>query len=240
VWLLRERVNPVRGHPRRWWRTTRRLAGWFTATAVLGQVQTQVVAALVAGTLGSTAFAQFRVAQTAIVAPAQNLMMATMGLLVPRSARLAAAGDAAALRRQTRMLTMMLVVLGVGVLGTVVALAGPVLRGVLPGYAGVAPLALPLGVQTGIYLIQIPYAAALRGMHRARHLLVQYGIFSAASVTGLVIGIYTGGLTGSAWGLCAGAAVGLPTMIVMYRGATATLVTHQLISRADQQKTANR
>jgi O-antigen/teichoic acid export membrane protein len=241
-WLVADRLNPLRGRPRRWLAETRHLSGWFAGTALLGQVQAQLVAFLVAGTLGTAAFARLRLAQTALLAPAQNLMMAAMGLLVPRSSHLAATGGTAALRRQTRILTVALAALAAASLVIVVLLAGPVLRAVLPRYADAAPLAFPLGIQAGLYLIQIPYAAALRGMQRGRLLLAQYVIFSIVGITGLLIGTHVAGLTGAAWGLCAGAAAGLIAMVMSYRTAVVALssthAAHPVEDRPESDATA--
>src|SRR5205814_1710378 len=81
------------------------------------------------------------------------------------------------------------------VLGAVlVAVVVPVARTVLvrlPKFADIAPLALPIAIQPAIYLVQLPFAAALRGMHRARLLFFQYLAFTGTSLTGLVIGAPT-------------------------------------------------
>jgi O-antigen/teichoic acid export membrane protein len=220
-WMLRDRLSPLSGRPRRWLTETRHLSGWFATTAVLGQVQVQLVAFLVAGTLGTAAFARLRLAQTAVIAPVQNLMMAAMSLLVPRSSVLVAGGKMAELRRQTWKLTVGAAGLAVGVLVIVMLLAEPLLQVALPRYADAAPLRYPLAIQAGIYLVQIPYAAALRGMQAARLLLLQYVIFAIVSISGLVVGAHLGGLQGAAWGLCVGAAAGLVTMMVLYRVAAA-------------------
>src|SRR5947209_18321959 len=89
----------------------------------------------------------------------------------------------------------------------------------VPRLAHIGVLILPISVQAGIYLVQIPFAAAIRGMQRGRLLFVQYCVFSATSLTGLVIGAAVAGLTGAAWGLTTGAAVGLAVVVALYAGA---------------------
>ena len=89
------------------------------------------------------------------------------------------------------------------------------------GVAHIDVLILPISVQAGIYLIQVPFAAAIRGMQRGRLLFLQYCIFTATSLTGLVIGAATAGLTGAAWGLTTGAAVGLAVFVALYAWAVA-------------------
>jgi O-antigen/teichoic acid export membrane protein len=158
--------------------------------------------------------------------------MAVQGLIVPRLSRLAgdagrlpvqeARGAAWTLRRQTRLLALAFTGLALVMIAVAVPVAHLVLAHVAK-FADIAPLALPLSMQAGIYLVELPFAAALRGMHRARLLFLRYCIFTAASLTGLVIGAGTDRLQGAVWGLVAGAAVSLATMISFYRYAVVRL-----------------
>lgn len=217
AFLARTRVNPLRGRPTEWVRETRHLSGWFTATALVAQAQTQLVAVLVVGLLSKSALAGLRTIQYVVLTPVQNLVLAASGLLIPRASRLAAGGDARALARQTRLLAA-----GLGGCALVLLALVPLAEYVLlriPSYRDVAPLALPTAIQAGIYLLQIPFTAALRGMHRARMLFVQYAAFTATSLVGLLVGAYQGGLLGAAWGLTTGATVGLVAMVVLYQVA---------------------
>jgi hypothetical protein len=219
VFLLRSRVWPGRGRPWDWLAETRFLSGWFTATTLVGQIQVQTISFLVAGRLNGGDLAVLRSAQTALLQPVQNLVMATMGLLVPRSSRLAARQDGPALRRQTAVLAAAFLALA----GLVVAVVVPVAHALQPHlgrYARIVPLAAPVSVQSGIYLVQVPFAAAMRGMHRVRLLFVQYLVFAAISLTGLTLGA-AHGLRGAAWGLTAGSGAGLLIMIGLYRWAAA-------------------
>ncbi len=199
-YLLRTRAQPWRGDPRRWIVETRHLSGWFTATALVGQFQVQAVGFLVAGRLSSGSLAILRSAQTALLQPVQNLVTASMGLLVPRASRLAAAGDRAGLHRLTLRLAAGFAALGVLLVAVAVPVAH-VLRGHIGPYAGIAALALPITLQGAIYLLQIPFAAAMRGMYRARLLFVQYLLFTAASLTGLVVGATRGRAAGRGVGV---------------------------------------
>jgi O-antigen/teichoic acid export membrane protein len=83
-------------------------------------------------------------------------------------------------------------------------------------YADAAPLAWPMLVQGGIYMVQAPFTAAVRGMHRARLQFTQYVVFSAVSLTGLVIGAHGWGLIGAGWGLAIGSFLGLVTTVALY------------------------
>jgi O-antigen/teichoic acid export membrane protein len=89
-------------------------------------------------------------------------------------------------------------------------------------FADVAPLALPISVQAGLYLVQLPFASALRAMHRPRLLFAQYTIFSVVGLTGLGVGAAMGQLTGAVWGLVFGTFVGL---VAMYRCFVRALAT---------------
>jgi O-antigen/teichoic acid export membrane protein len=129
----------------------------------------------------------------------------------------------AGMRRQTRLLALTLAGLAVVLVLTLVPLSEFVLAR-LSKFADIAPLALPLCVQAGIYLVELPFGAALRGMHRARLLFVRYLVYTTMSLTGLVIGGETDGLHGAVWGLTGGAAVSLVTMIAFYRYALRRLV----------------
>jgi hypothetical protein len=231
VFLLRSRIRPWRGSPRRWLAETRHLSGWFAATALIGQLHSQAVGFLVVNRLSARELSGLRGAQTALLQPVQNLVLAMMGLLVPRASRLAAqaerAGPAgqsasAALRRQTRLLALGFAVLAAVMVAVVVPVAETVLVR-LPKFADIAAIALPIAIQPGIYLIQLPFAAAIRGMHRARLLFVQYLVFATTSLTGLLAGAGIGRLPGAAWGLTTGSVVGLLTMMVMYRYAVRRL-----------------
>ena len=100
---------------------TRHLSGWFTATAIVAQVQVLSISFLVAGELSKIELGNLRFVQTVQLQPVQNLVAAIQGLLVPRASRAAAdaakpgaegAEAAATLRRQTRQLAIAFAVLG--------------------------------------------------------------------------------------------------------------------------------
>jgi O-antigen/teichoic acid export membrane protein len=158
--------------------------------------------------------------QTVVLQPVQNLNQSLMSLLVPRVSERAGAAEndpaaAVALRRE--------VMRGAAVLGclavVLVLVGGPVSQLVLPHierYADAAPLAWPMLIQGGIYMVQAPFTSAIRGMHRARMQFAQYVLFSAVSLTGLVIGAYTWGLIGAGWGLATGSFIGLLVTVAFY------------------------
>jgi O-antigen/teichoic acid export membrane protein len=222
AFLVHTRTAIWRGDPRRWLVETRHLSGWFTATGVIAQLQVQAVGWVVAGQLRPSDLAGLRAGQTALLQPVQNFVTAMMGLLVPRSSRLAADRDEAGLRRQTVRVAAGFAVLAAVLVAVVVPVGQLVVRHI-PKYADIAGLVLPISVQAGIYLVQIPFAAAVRGMHQGRLLFTQYAIFTVTSLTGLVTGASTGRLSAAAWGLAVGAAVGLAVFVALYAWAVRRL-----------------
>lgn len=211
--LLRGGTPPWHGRPHRWLTATGKLSGWFTGTALIGQTQAQLIALAVPVLLGPAGYAGLRLAQLVILQPVQNLVLASMGILVPRTAAAAAAGDTTAVRHQTR--TTLVVALGLSVvviLGSVIAVR-PVLEWYRDGaYTDIAPLVWPVSIQAAVYLMQIPFTAALRGTQAGARLFTQYALFTTISLAGAMIGARTGGPTGTAWGLtvaavCGGAAM---------------------------------
>jgi O-antigen/teichoic acid export membrane protein len=224
-WLLLRRINPLRGRPARWVRQTRHVGGWFTATAVVGQTHVLVVAFSLAGVLTREAYALLRLAQVGVLQPLQNVIVAVNAMLVPRASHLAGEHDLTTLRRQTLRGAAALGAFGALVVAVASLAAEPVLRLLKPEYLGAAALALPTALQAAIYLVQVPFTSALRGMHRGRYLLYQYLVFSVTSLAAMLAGALAGGLTAAVWGLTVGSAAGLATMIALYRRAARTLDT---------------
>ncbi len=225
VFYARTRINPLHGRPLNWLRDTRHLLGWFTATGVLAQTTTLLIGTLVQGLLDAASFAGLRLAQLLVLQPAQSLVMALNGLLVPRASQIVGANNAAGLRRQTRTVLVVNCVVGLVIVTVAATLARPVLDWYKGGdYAYVTPIAVPIAIQAWLYLMQVPFTVAVRGMHRGRYLFVQYLMFSVAALTGLMIGAHQGGLLGAVWGLVSGAAVGLVVQATMYLRAYHALV----------------
>jgi hypothetical protein len=213
-YVLRGGHLPWRGDPRRWPRQSRNLAGWFTATAVIGQLHTLAVTFLIGVGLSTGAVAMFRLVQVTILQPVQNFNQALTSLLVPRLSHAAATGTAG-VHHEIRRMTLALL----GVAAALVVVGGLVAQLVLPHvprYADAAPLAWPVLLQGGIYMLQAPYTAALRGMHRGPLQFAQYIVFAVASLAGLLTGAATGELLPAAWGLAAGSAIGFAAAVGLY------------------------
>jgi O-antigen/teichoic acid export membrane protein len=222
LYASRTRRAPWGGNPREWLTQTRVLSGWFTATAVIAQFQVLAVNMIIDARLSPHAVAGYRFAQTTVLQPVQNFNQAIMSLLVPRISRLAGVADsdgdstaAARLRRDVPRTAALLACLAI----IVIAAGGMLAQLVLPlieDYADIAPVAWPLLIQGGIYMVQAPFTSAVRGMHRARMQLLQYVIFTTSSLVGLVVGADGWGLVGAAWGLAAGSVIGLITTVLFY------------------------
>jgi O-antigen/teichoic acid export membrane protein len=215
VFVLRTRHLPWSGDPRRWLTQTRFLSGWFTAVAVVGQLHTLAVTFLIGAMVSKAAVAGFRFVQVTVLQPAQNFNQALMSMIVPRLSGLAGEGAAVRLRRDVTRIALVLA----GLAAVFVAVGGALTQWLIPlvpRYADTAPIAWPILIQAGVYMVQTPFTAALRGMHRPRLQFVQYVAFSAVSVTGLVLGATLHGLLGAVWGLAVGATVGLALTIGFY------------------------
>ncbi|MGI5186266.1 hypothetical protein ACQEVZ_59485 [Dactylosporangium sp. CA-152071] len=224
VYLIREHRLPWQGSPLAWLADTRQLSGWFTVTAIVAQVQVLAISFIVAGRLSKIDLANLRFVQTVQLQPVQNLITAVQNLLVPHVSRNAAdaaepgpegARAALALRRQTRRLAIAFAVVG----ALMVLTLWPVVSYVLvhtQKFAEAAPLVLPIALQGALYLFQVPFTAAMRGMHRARMLFAQYVFFVVVSLSGLTFGADHGGLRGAAWGLLAGSTASLICMVTLY------------------------
>ncbi|MBT8225976.1 MAG: hypothetical protein HKP61_08655 [Dactylosporangium sp.] len=224
VFYRRTKINPLRGRPVAWLRDTRHLLGWYTATGLLAQTTTLLIGTLVQGLLSKSAYAGFRLVQMLVLQPAQSLAMALNGLLVPRASRLAGAGDVPGLHRQTRAVLAVTAAVGCAILLAAAGGAGPALavyKG--GGYANVAVIAIPIGLQTLGYLMQVPFTVAIRGMQRGRPVFTQYVVHAGTSLGGLVVGAWLWQLPGAAWGLVTGATVGLLFQGWQYRAITRRL-----------------
>lgn len=216
-YVLRGGFLPWRGDPRRWPAQTRRLASWFTATAVIGQVHMLAVTFAVGVGLSKDAIAVFRLVQVVVLQPVQNFNQAVTSLLVPRLSR-AAVMAKEQVNAQLRKVMTLLVALAVAVV-LIGGLLAQLIFPLIPDYSDAAPLAWPILLQAGIYLLQAPVLAALRGMHRGALQFLQYAVFAVASIAGLTIGAATGELLLAAWGLVAGTLVGFATALGLYRYA---------------------
>ncbi len=193
----------------RWVKSNHRISGWFTLASVVSQLQVQVVAIAVTSILGSAAYAALRLLQTIILSPAQNLMMAMMGVLVPRmSLRFVETGTTAGPTGFRRLVVMFAA--GAGTMLIVLNVAAPwAITRFLPAYAEATPLIFPISLQMVLYLIQIPFAASMRAARMGWSLALSSIIFTGVTCVSVLVGSHIGGLLGAAWGIFIGCLVNL-------------------------------
>jgi O-antigen/teichoic acid export membrane protein len=210
--------NPLRGRPRRWFAATRHLSTWFTGSAVLSQTQNWVVLYFVGGYLGHAELGGLRMLQMLVLMPVQNLIWAVSGLIVPGYSKLSEDGRLSRIRRRTRNLLLGFTAVAVLVLA-LVPLGEWLLFQLLPAYREFGVLVWPIAMQAGLYLMQSPLNAALRGMQQARSAFLQYVVFVTVLLPASLVGAVTGGVLGAAYGMVAGAVAGLLAAYFFYRRA---------------------
>lgn len=211
-------LNPLRGSPRRWIAATGHLSSWFTGSAVLSQTQNWVVLYFVGGYLGHAELGGLRMLQMLVLMPAQNLIWAISGLIVPGYSQLSQAGRLRRVRRRTRYLVLAFAGIAVLVLA-LVPLGEWLLVRLLPAYRDFGVLVWPIAMQAGLYLVQSPLNAALRGLQRARFAFLQYAVFVAVLLPASLLGAVAAGVAGAAYGMVAGAVAGWLAAYLFYHRA---------------------
>ncbi|MGH3730780.1 MAG: hypothetical protein ACRDTU_18800, partial [Micromonosporaceae bacterium] len=215
-------VNPFLGRPRNWVRSTGHLSTWFTASAILAQLQNWVVLYFVGGFLGHADLGGLRMLQMLVLMPVQNFIWALGGMIVPGYSHFSSEVDVVRIRRRTRMLLLGFAAVGVLLLA-LVPVGEWLLATLLPAYADFGILIWPIALQAGLYLAQSPLNAALRGMQRARYTFLQYAVFAGVTLPASLIGALIGGVLGVAYGMVVGAAVGWCAAYLLYRRALSAL-----------------
>ncbi|MGH3742219.1 MAG: hypothetical protein ACRDT1_12915 [Micromonosporaceae bacterium] len=218
VGLVMLRIDPLRGRPRQWISATRHLSGWFVASAALSQAYTWIVLYFVGGHLGAADLGGLRMLQMLVLMPVQNFIWALTGMIVPGYSSFAEKGDRARIRRRTRGLVGGFAAVAVLLLA-LAPLGELVVEELLPAYRPYQGLIVPLALQAGLYLVQSPLNAALRGMQQARRAFLQYAAFAAAILPASLTGAVLAGVRGAAWGMVLGAAVGGMVAYLHYRRA---------------------
>jgi O-antigen/teichoic acid export membrane protein len=211
-------VNLFRGRPKRWATETGHLSGWFIASAILAQTQNWAALYFVGGFLGQAELGGLRLLQMLVLMPVQNFIWAVAGMIVPGYSYFAHGGDLRRIRRRTRGLVLVFGAVTLGLVALVPVGEWLVVRW-LPAYAGYTVLIMPIALQAGLYLVQSPFNAALRGMQRARYAFVQYAVFTAVILPASLIGAFTNGVVGAAYGMAVGAAAGCVAAYVCYHRA---------------------
>ncbi|MHC1560544.1 MATE family efflux transporter [Actinomycetospora sp. C-140] len=199
-------AGPGRGlrpaHPGPWARTTRDVAGWFTASSVLGQVEVYAVVLLAGLLLGPAEAGGLRAVQLMTLQPTMVLLGAVLTLATPAMARCHAAGEPGALRAGRRRVTAAVLPV-VAVVALVAAFADPLVRLLFGQYVGAADLVLPVAVQAAAFALTVPSLALLSGTRRAATAFA----LNAARLVAVVALAGVGAVAAGADGLVTGQAV---------------------------------
>ncbi|HEX6075478.1 MAG TPA: hypothetical protein VFZ32_09485 [Micromonosporaceae bacterium] len=220
--------NPLRGRPRRWFAATRHLSTWFTGSAVLSQTQNWVVLYFVGGYLGHAELGGLRMLQMLVLMPAQNFIWAVSGLIVPGYSKLSEAGKLRRIRRRTQTLVLAFTAVGLLVVA-LVPLGEWLLVRLLPAYREFGVLVWPIAMQAGLYLVQSPLNAALRGLQQARLSFLQYVVFVVVLLPASLVGAVSRGVLGAAYGMVVGAFAGLLAAYFFYHRAVRQLAKRQVV-----------
>lgn len=200
--------------PGAWWAESRYVAGWFTLSSVLGQVQVYAVLLLAGAALSPLDTAGLRAVQLLVYQPAITLMGALVVLLVPVMSRQLATGEPAALRRVRRTALLLFLVVGAVVL-VAVPLRDVLLDALFPHYIGFTFLVAPVAVQTALTGLGVPFLAQLRATRRGRVVVGQQLLQLVTGLAAAGTGAAIGGVRGLAWGLVAATGVVLASLAVM-------------------------
>lgn len=192
--------------PGPWLRSTRDVAGWFTAMSVLGQLEVYLVILLAGALAGTRDAGGLRAVQLLVFQPPMVLLGAVLALAMPRAARLGAGSPE--LPSVWRLTAVAVVPVAAGVL-VVAALAHPLMAILFPQYTDYAGLVLPVALQSALAAFAVPTLALLAGTRRAGLAFALQGGRSVLLLIGVVAGVVVAGTAGLAWSLAVTAAITL-------------------------------
>lgn len=192
--------------PGRWLRTTRDVAGWFTAMSVLGQLEVYLVILLAGALAGARDAGGLRAVQLLVFQPPMVLLGAVLALATPPVARLGA--GAPGLPAVWKLTAVAVVPVSAAVL-VVAALAGPLMGFLFPQYTDYTALVLPVALQSALAAFAVPTLALLAGTRRAGLAFVLQSGRSALLLGGVVVGVVLAGTSGLAWSLAVTSAITL-------------------------------
>lgn len=202
-------------HPRLWSRATRDVAGWFTAVAVVGQVEIYLVLVLTGLLLAASDVGGVRAVQLLAYQPAMVLLAALLTVMQPDVVR--ARHSAAGLRRAC----VRAVVLASPVIGGLVLLAMlrvPLMRLLFPHYVGYAPLVVPIALQCTFVALSLGPLCVLNGLRQGSSVFRTQVVRTSALVAAAVVGMRVAGVAGLAWALAsASSLVWLQLLVVTHR-----------------------
>lgn len=194
--------------PRRWARTTRDVAGWFTALAVLGQAEIYVVLLLVGALLGAREAGGLRAVQLLVFQPPMVLLGAVLMLATPAVARRGATAGTAALSALWRRTALAVTPVALAILA-VAALGGPLMSLLFAQYTDYTSFVLPVALQSALAAFGVPSLALFSGTRRGALAFVLAAGRSGLVVVAVVVGVAVAGPTGLVWALAVSSALSL-------------------------------
>ncbi|MEJ2866397.1 hypothetical protein WCD74_01385 [Actinomycetospora sp. OC33-EN08] len=200
------RHSAVPAGPGPWLRSTRDVAGWFTAMSVLGQLEVYLVILLAGALAGARDAGGLRAVQLLVFQPPMVLLGAVLALATPPVARLGAGSSGLP---SVWRLTALAVTPVAAVVLVVATLAGPVMGFLFPQYTDYSDLVLPVALQSALAAFAVPTLALLAGTRRAG---LAFGLQTGRSIlllVGVVVGAIVAGTHGLAWSLAISGAVTL-------------------------------
>ncbi|MEJ2887945.1 hypothetical protein [Actinomycetospora aeridis] len=210
LFVVLTRAVPARPGP--WTRTTRDVAGWFTATAFVSQLELYLVLQLTGLLLGATDAGGLRAVQLLAYQPAIVVLGALSSVLTPGVVR--ARGDRDRLRAAVR--TVAVTASPVALVLIAVALARePLMALLFDQYVAFAALVVPIALQGVASTLALPCQVLLRALRRGATTFTVQVARLVVMVGAAAAGILVAGPAGLAWGLAAGATVVLALTAVL-------------------------
>ncbi len=187
--------------PGPWVRTTRDIAGWFTAVAVIAQLELYLVLLLTGTLLGAADAGGLRAVQLLAYQPAMVLLGALSVVVTPMMVRARTSHASIVHARRRITITVSPVI---AVLIAVAFLREPLMGVLFPQYVAVSALVVPVALQGVLTALAVASLVLLRALRRGRTVLLLQVTRLVLILTMIVIGMLVAGPTGLAWGLAAG------------------------------------
>lgn len=215
------RLRPIQ--PGRWARVTRDVAGWFTAVAVVGQVEIYLVLFLTGVLLAPADVGGVRAVQLLAFHPPLVLLAALLMIVQPMVVRARSSPDA--LRAASHRVTMIMTPVICG-LAALAVLREPLMAALFGQYVGYAPLVVPVAIQSAFVALMIAPLTVLNGLRQGATAFSIQAMRTAGLVAAAVVGMRLAGVWGLAWALAISAAVAWGQAALSARRAISRLGAH--------------
>lgn len=207
-------------HPRVWARTTRDVAGWFTAVAVLGQVEIYLVLVLTGFLLAPADVGGVRTVQLLAYQPAVVLLAALLTVLQPSVVR--ARHSPPALRTAVRRIVVVTAPV-IGALALLALLRDPLMRLLFGQYVAYSPLVVPIAVQSAFVALMIAPLCVLNGLRRGAAAFRMQLLRTVGTAVAAAVGMQLAGVQGLAWALALATALAWGQSVASARRAVSHL-----------------